>query len=201
MRTQQLKSPLFLALSLSHRTTAARPISLTIENIAKRDNKDCTTASKAPYFDLTFISLCTYNFTQSPDEPTSSVTSISYSISNEADGVSTTCEIPLSVTSSGSLFSSSPDLNSKSKTSLSAANLVEFLNTLHQSSSSSETKRMGKTARRSHRRDDPNGSDSGDSNAVDWQPCASYEDSDGVHQFTIATNGAFNLSTHTLSAN
>ncbi|KAJ2995160.1 hypothetical protein NUW58_g1357 [Xylaria curta] len=136
-------------------------------------------------FQLTFISYGNWTALPSQDEnPIQHLESISFAVSNMANGVSTVCAFPLGVTLSG-------DSREQEDVALSAHPFPHpgaLLWTV--AATTSGNKVISKGA-----------SNSNSDMAATWQACADRKDTDGKHRFTIATGAAFGLAERSLVVN
>ncbi|KAI1743963.1 hypothetical protein F4680DRAFT_408062 [Xylaria scruposa] len=148
-------------------------------------NVDCSAASSNTVFQLTFISYGNWTALPSQEEnPIQHLESISFAVSNLANGVSTVCAFSLSDTLSAKLealedpassMDSLPFAGEPFRTATAAASDNGII---------SNRKAAG----------EPN-------IGAAWQACADRKDTDGKHRFTIATGATFGLTERSLSVN
>ncbi|KAI8635077.1 hypothetical protein F5Y19DRAFT_486013 [Xylariaceae sp. FL1651] len=164
----------FLFLS-PHSSTHFLPNDVSLVPATAAGNTNCSTTSLNTTFQLTFISYG--NWTALPsqdDQPIQRLESISFAVTNEANGVATVCALPIGVTLSGNPVVLDDLPSSAYPTALIGLTSWAVV--------------TGK--------DDVNMT----AGAV-WQACADRKDTDGIHQFTIATGAAFGLSARSLAVN
>ncbi|KAI0552058.1 hypothetical protein F4679DRAFT_537525 [Xylaria curta] len=148
-------------------------------------NVECSAASSNTVFQLTFISYGNWTALPSQEEnPIQHLESISFAVSNLANGVSTVCAFALSDTLSAKLealedftlpIGSLPFVGESFRTTTAAASDNGVIS---------------------------NGKAAGQSGiGAAWQACADRQDTDGKHRFTIATGAMFRLTERSLSVN
>ncbi|KAI0858883.1 hypothetical protein F4860DRAFT_516333 [Xylaria cubensis] len=148
-------------------------------------NVDCSAASSNTVFQLTFISYGNWTALPAQEEnPIQHLESISFAVSNLANGVSTVCAFSVSDTLSAKLEAGedpTPSMNS-------LPFVGESFRTATAAASENGVTSNGKAAGKS-------------GIGAAWQACADRKDTDGKHRFTIATGAMFGLSERSLSIN
>ncbi|KAI0448946.1 hypothetical protein F5B21DRAFT_520899 [Xylaria acuta] len=154
-------------------------------------NINCSAASSNTTFQLTFISYGNWTALPSQDEnPIQHLESVSFAVSNAANGVSTVCAFSLSSATlsgnpgvaredSSSSSDPSPFAGVLSRAAIAAAAAASDNGVLGEGRDVHVQPGMGAT----------------------WQACADRKDTDGKHRFTIATGAAFGLAGRSLSVN
>ncbi|KAI0481587.1 hypothetical protein F4859DRAFT_512730 [Xylaria cf. heliscus] len=175
-------------ISLSSSTPTVYPESLLQTNAVlvpptTSGNVNCSTASSNTTFQLTFISYGNWTALPSQEEnPIQHLESVSFAVSNAANGVGTICAFSLSATVSGDAgVLEGP------------ASPVYPIPFIGASVAVGATSGYDAISRREHAANSSMGST--------WQACADRKDTDGKHRFTIATGAAFGLAEGSLSVN
>ncbi|KAI0105437.1 hypothetical protein GGR51DRAFT_188427 [Nemania sp. FL0031] len=153
-------------------------------------NTECSAASSNTTFQLTFISYGNWTALPGQDEsPIQHLESVSFAVSNAANGVSTVCALSLGVTLSGNpgeVMADDDALNSH----------VPVPPSTGVPSWATVAAGVGKGG------DDARAHMEVEAEAeAAWQACADRKDTDGKHRFTIATGAAFALADRSLAIN
>ncbi|KAI1131664.1 hypothetical protein F5Y10DRAFT_286150 [Nemania abortiva] len=139
-------------------------------------NTECSSASSNTAFQLTFISYGNWTALPGQEEsPIQHLESVSFAVSNAANGVSTVCAFSLGATLSGG----SGALDDSAVPPW--ATVVTGTKKGREAADSSTEVEVGVDAA--------------------WQACADRKDTDGKHRFTIATGAAFALAERSLAVN
>ncbi|KAI1752356.1 hypothetical protein F4782DRAFT_151469 [Xylaria castorea] len=171
--------------SLAVHPEALPPLNAVLVPTATSGNVNCSAASLNTTFQLTFISYGNWTALPSQEEnPIQHLESVSFAVSNVANGVSTVCAFSL-----GDTLSTRLEVLEDHTSSM---YLLPFMRESSRAAAAAASDNGVISKRKAAAQ---SGID------ATWQACADRKDTDGKHRFTIATSAAFGLAERSMSVN